>query len=112
MGSQRHRDEAEGTEMMPGVVRRTLAYNDDVMLCEFRLEKGAKIPLHNHPPSQIGYLMSGRVRFIGANPEDGFEATPGQAYVIDSDVQHGAEALESSVFVEVFSPAREEYRDF
>ena len=55
MGSQRHRDQAEGTEMMPGVVRRTLAYNDDVMLCEFRLE-GAASNLHllqMQPPRSV-----------------------------------------------------------
>ncbi len=112
MSPKRSLQSAEGTEMMPGVVRRTLAYNDEVMLCHFELAKGAKIPLHNHRPSQIGFVVSGRVRFLGVKDSDAFEAATGQAYVIDPDVQHGAEALEDSVFVEVFHPAREEYRDF
>ena len=112
MGSSRSVGAAVGQNMMPGVVRRTLAYNDDVMLCHFELEKGAKIPLHNHAPSQIGFIVNGHVRFIGATEADSFEAKTGDSYVIDPNVQHGGEALERTVFVEVFSPSREEYRDF
>ena len=112
MGARTTVGQSKGVEMFPGVVRRTLAYNDDVMLCRFELDKGGTIPLHNHPPSQIGYLVSGRVRFLGATEADAFEAGPGDAYVIDPNVHHGAEALEPSVFVEVFNPARPEYRDF
>ncbi len=112
MGSSRSISTTDGVNMLPGIKRRTLAYNDDVMLCLFELEKGAKIPLHDHPPSQIGYVISGHVRFIGATDADGFEAKAGDSYVIDPNVPHGGEALESSVFVEVFSPSRAEYRDF
>ena len=103
---------AKAVENPPGVVRRTLAYNSNVMLCHFELAKGAKIPLHHHVPSQIGYVISGRVRFLGATDADTFEVGPGDAYVIDPNVQHGAEALEPTLFVEVFSPSRQEYRDF
>lgn len=95
-------------EMLPGVTRTTLAFNNQAMLCHFNLKKGAKIPLHDHPPAQIGFIISGRMRFLGANE---FEAGPGDSYVIDPSVQHGGEALEDSVFVEVFTPSRDEYKD-
>jgi len=101
-----------GVEQLPGVVRRTLAYNGDVMLCHFELKKGAEIPLHSHVPSQIGYVVSGRVRFIGDTEADGFEAGPGQAYAMDPQARHGAVALEPSVLIEVFNPPRPEYQDF
>lgn len=112
MVKRRSVQQSSGVEQLPGVVRRTLAYNDDVMLCHFELEKGAKIPLHSHKPSQVGFVISGRVRFIGPTESDSFDAVPGSAYVIDPDIQHGAVALEPSVFVEVFNPMRDEYRDF
>ena len=35
------------------------------MLCHISLNKGAQIPLHNHPPVQIGMCVSGKIRFFG-----------------------------------------------
>ena len=109
---QKNLERAKAIENPEGVVRRTLAYNKDTMLCHFKLKKGARIPLHSHAPSQIGYVVSGRVRFLGEKESDAFEAGPGDAYVIDPDVTHGAEALQDTVYVEVFSPSRPEYEDF
>ncbi|MBW1749401.1 MAG: cupin domain-containing protein, partial [Deltaproteobacteria bacterium] len=34
---------------------------------------------------------------------------PGDSWCIHGDIEHGAEALEDSVLVEVFSPVREDY---
>ncbi len=109
---QKSLESAKAIENPPGIVRRTLAYNDQAMLCHFELKKGTSIPLHDHPPTQIGYVVSGRVRFIGNRPEDAFEAAAGEAYVLNPNVTHGAEVLEDSVFVEVFTPSRPEYQDF
>jgi quercetin dioxygenase-like cupin family protein len=92
-----------------GIVRRTLVHNEQVMLCHFELKKGARIPLHDHKPHQIGYVVSGRVRFTSGRNPQGFEASAGDSYVFDSSEQHGAEVLEDSVFIEIFSPARPEY---
>ena len=94
------------------VVRRTLAYNDETMLCYFELEQGARIPLHNHPAVQTGYIISGRMQFLGDQDSDAFEVGPGDAYVFDSGKTHGGVALEETVFVEVFAPSRDEYKDF
>ena len=81
-------DTANAVGMLPGITRRTLARNHELMLCHFTLEKGAQIPLHQHRPSQIG-----------------------ESYVIDPEVVHGGEAVEDTVFIEVFSPSRPEYDD-
>jgi quercetin dioxygenase-like cupin family protein len=108
---QKNVDQVKAVEMLPGIARRTLAYNDDVMLCHFTFTAGAAIPLHEHAPSQIGFVISGRVRFIGATEADAFEVGPGDSYVVDSNVQHGAEVLEDTVLVEIFSPSRDEYKD-
>jgi len=94
------------------VVRRTLAYNDEVMLCHFELAEGARIPLHNHPAVQTGYIVSGRIQFLGEQDSDAFEVGPGDAYVFESGKTHGGVAMEASVFVEVFAPSRDEYKDF
>ncbi len=104
--------EAKPVEQLPGITRRTLAYNDDVMLCHFELKKGAVIPLHSHAPSQIGYVAKGRAKFLAENDADSYERGEGEAYVIDPNVTHGAEALEDTVFIECFNPMRPEYADF
>ncbi len=105
-------DQASGIEQLDGVVRKTLSYNEEVMLCHFQLNEGARIPLHDHRASQIGFVVKGAVRFLGAADEDSFEARAGDSYVLDPHQVHGAEALEASEFVEVFYPVREEYKDF
>ena len=109
---QKNLDHGLAQEKPDGVVRKTLAYNDEAMLCHFRLKKGAQIPLHNHRASQIGYVVRGHARFLAEKPEDEFEATTGDAYVIDPFVKHGTVALEETEYIEVFTPARDEYKDF
>ena len=104
--------EAKAVENPVDVVRKTLAYNDEAMLCHFALKKGAKIPLHDHRATQIGFIVRGKARFLAENPEDEFEGGPGQAYVLSKFVKHGTIALEETEYIEVFVPVREEYKDF
>jgi quercetin dioxygenase-like cupin family protein len=102
-------DEVEEIEALKGVFLTTLAYNSDVMLCNFKLNKGAKIPLHNHPNVQVGYVISGKIKFLKEKSES-FIASRGDSYIFDSDEFHGAEVLENTVVIEVFSPSRNEYK--
>jgi quercetin dioxygenase-like cupin family protein len=95
-------------EAVPGVHRRVLSCGDQVMVVQFRIAEGADVPVHTHPHEQIGYLASGRARFKIGDEERIVEALDG--YSIPGGVPHGVEALEDSVFVDVFSPPREEYR--
>ena len=95
-----------------GVTRKTLSYNDEAMLCHFILKKGSEIPLHDHRASQIGYVVSGKCRFLAGKPEDEFEAGTGDSYVFGPFVKHGTVALEDTEYVEVFTPSRDEYKDF
>jgi len=85
-----------------------MAYNDQTMLCHFRLLRGARIPLHAHPQAQNGYMISGKVKFMDAKG-GWFIALPGSGWCFDGGEQHGAEVLEDSEVVEVFSPLRPDY---
>lgn len=94
-------------EALPAIRRKTLAFGDKTLLTEFRMLKGSSLPAHAHPHEQTGYLVSGRVRLtIGS---DHFDVEPGDSWSIGGDVVHGAEILEDSVAIEVFSPVREDY---
>ncbi len=108
----RHLSQAKPVENPTGVVRKTLSYNDEAMLCHFLLKKGAQIPLHNHRATQIGYIVKGKAKFLAEKPEDQFEAAAGNSYVFSAYAKHGTIALEQTEYVEVFVPARDEYKDF
>ena len=96
-------------EALPGIFRHTLAYNQDTMLCLFKLEKGEEIPLHNHVNVQIGYIIKGKIRFLSEHPDNEFIATTGDSYVFEADEMHGAEVIEDTELIEVFYPYRPEY---
>jgi quercetin dioxygenase-like cupin family protein len=98
----------EPVEMLPGVFRRTMTDGDRMMLCSVEMDAGAVVPMHTHPHEQTGYLASGRITLqIG---DEKRELKTGDCWMIPGDVPHEAIAIEASVFVDVFSPPREEYR--
>ena len=74
-------------EAIPGQFRSTLTYNDDAMLCHFSIKKGVTFDLHNHGAAQIGYVLSGKVKFFN---KEGvmFTATTGDSYAFKSWEYH------------------------
>ena len=87
---------------LDGIEQKTLVYGDSTLMVEFRLQKGACLPLHSHPHEQSGYLVKGRMHLtIGA---DTHEVLPGDSWCIPGGISHGAGISEDSVAVEVFSP--------
>ena len=92
---------------LPGIERKTLVYGEKTLMTEFLLRKGSTLPQHAHPHEQTGYLVKGHLRLrIGAEEHD---VQPGDSWSIPGDVEHGADILEDSVAIEVFSPVREDY---
>jgi quercetin dioxygenase-like cupin family protein len=94
-------------ELLDGVRLKAISYGERTLLTEVRFEKGAVVPEHQHPHEQTGYLVSGSLRFFSGDQEA--TATPGDSWNLPSGLPHGAEALEDSVVIEVFSPVREDY---
>ena len=92
---------------LDGIERKTLVHGGQTLMTEFRLRRGSVLPRHAHPHEQTGYLALGHLRLsIGAEE---FEALPGDSWCIPGGVEHGAQILEDSVAIEVFSPVREDY---
>lgn len=100
--------EAKPVEMRPGLVRRTLAAGDRVMMCEFRARAGVVVDAHAHPHEQAGCLVSGEM----ALTIDGVERTvrPGDSYVILGGQTHSVIFGAESVIVEAFAPPRNDFR--
>jgi len=108
MTKKLNKESVEPIEALEGVFRRTLLYNDSLMLCHFTLEENAEIPIHSHEEHQIGYVIKGRIKFITENGE--FIAKKGDSYVFDSNEKHGAIILEYTEVIDVFNPSREDYK--
>ena len=89
------------------IEQKTLVHGEKTLMVEFKLKKGAIVPLHSHPHEQTGYLISGHVKFL-INSEEVY-CQPGDSWCLPGNREHGAKALEDSVLVEVFSPVREDY---
>ena len=94
-------------DVIEGVRMKTLVYGDKTLMVEFRLAKGADLPVHRHPHEQTGYLVSGRIDLT----IDGVvhAVRPGDSWCIPADAPHSAVAHADSVALEVFSPVREDY---
>ncbi len=93
--------------LLPGIEMKTLVHGKQTLLSKFKLAKGTVVPMHQHPQEQTGYLILGRLRF----DVDGeiIDAHPGDSWNLAADIPHGADVLEDSVVIEVFSPVREDY---
>lgn len=100
-------DDHSYTELLPGIRQKTRVFGANTLMAEFLLSRDSVLPVHAHPYEQTGYLIKGQLRLrIG---EQEWEVGPGDAWCIPLNVEHGAQVLEDSVAVEVFSPVREDY---
>jgi quercetin dioxygenase-like cupin family protein len=101
------RDQNGYKKALPGIRMKTLCYGAQTLMTEVLLERESTLPVHSHPHEQTGYLVKGHIRLrIGAQEHD---VRPGDSWCIPSGTEHGAQTLEDSVAVEVFSPVREDY---
>jgi quercetin dioxygenase-like cupin family protein len=90
-----------------GVRRKVMAYGDSLMAVYVEFKRGAIGASHRHPHVQITYIQSGSFTVhIGGETR---VLRGGDFYYIPADVEHGVEALEDSVLVDVFTPMREDF---
>ncbi len=79
------------------------------MLSYLEMDKGAVIPLHDHPHEQGGMLIEGKLEFMLGEETRIVEA--GAMFLIPPNVPHRVHALEASIVLDVFSPIREDYAE-
>ena len=94
-------------QVLPGITLKTLVYGEKTLFTEFKMKADSILPAHSHVYEQTGYLVKGRIRLIIG--QQTFEACPGDSWCIPGNTEHGAEILENSLAIEVFSPVREDY---
>lgn len=90
-----------------GVIRKILAYSDELMMCEITFEEGAKGNAHSHEHLQITYVAEGSFEFT----VDGETSVvnKGDSVYIPSNAVHGVTCLKAGKLVDVFNPKREDF---
>ncbi len=99
--------DAAVTPCEPGVYRRILTYNKNLMMCEITFEKGAKGNFHSHVHEQITYVAEGSFAFTVAGETR--TVKKGDSVYMPSGAEHGVTCLEAGKLVDVFSPMREDF---
>jgi len=98
------------TEVLPGIKIKTLNYGQNTLMTEFLLKKDSILTEHSHINEQTGYLVSGKIKLYIDNRSK--IIVPGDSWSVPSNSKHKAEILEDSVAIEVFSPARDDYKRY
>ncbi len=90
-----------------GVVKRVLAYSDDLMVVENTFETGAVGAMHHHPHTQITYVKSGKFEFTICDEKK--IVTEGDTLCKTNGVEHGCVCLEAGVLIDTFTPYRQDF---
>jgi quercetin dioxygenase-like cupin family protein len=84
------------------------AHGDNLSLGYIVIKAGSVVPEHHHVHEQITYIVEGELDMI-----IGRELCPlkaGMYHIIPSNTPHSAIAKVDCVAIDVFSPAREDYK--
>jgi quercetin dioxygenase-like cupin family protein len=104
-------DEMEKEELNP-LLKRRLISTERMMLAHVYLEQGCIVPKHAHENEQLTYLLSGAMRFWFRDDESHVvDIAAGEVLHIPSHLPHKAEALETTLDVDIFCPPRADWLD-
>lgn len=102
-------EEGKRIELFEGVKGRILMSGERIMFLLVEIEKGRSVPMHKHTNEQFGLCLRGKAEFAGEKDVEIVES--GMFYGIASNEPHSVRMIgdESGVFLDVFSPPREDY---
>ena len=102
-----HDAEIDWADSAPGIRRKELCFDDNIMLVRFQFETGAVGPEHKHPHKQCSVIESGVFDVTIAGKTERLRA--GDSYLVAPNLLHGATSVEPGVIVDAFSPLREDF---
>jgi len=95
-------------EQLNPTAARQVVHTERMTVARLYLAKGAVVPIHHHENEQLTMLESGRLLFHLDGKE--VEVRAGDVLQIPPNVPHDVVALEESVAVDLFSPARDDWQ--
>lgn len=94
--------------ILDGTIRGQYAHLTTLTMGEVHIDADTVVPMHNHPHEQITYVIEGRFEFTVGSETTILE--PGMAALIPGGVTHGGKTVTACRVIDVFSPARDDYR--
>jgi len=98
-------------EVIPGVERRILSTDKDVMLVLYKIKPNTMVARHSHTNAQHGFVIQGGGTFTFSNSKT-YEVRENDAYYVPPNEEHmlltGSE--DESIFLDAFVPPREDFR--
>jgi quercetin dioxygenase-like cupin family protein len=102
-------DDIPREALKPDLARRLIS-TDRMMLAQVFLEKGCVVPTHAHENEQLTYILEGVLRFwLGEDESVVVDVAAGEVLHIPSYLPHKAEALETTLDVDIFCPPRQDW---
>ncbi len=94
-------------ETGPGVWRKVLGFDGELMTVRFAFESGGIGALHNHPHRQTSVVAKGAFDVtIGGRTE---RLWAGDCYIVPPNVMHGVVCVEAGELIDSFAPARADF---
>ena len=90
------------------LIDRQRVIGEKAMLSRMVLHEGLTVDVHHHETEQFVVILEGHMRFTLHDGEDGaermLELRGGDVLHVPSNVPHGAEALSTSIVIDIFAP--------
>ena len=95
------------TTVAPGVQRKIMNYDSNLMMVKVQFEKGAVGDLHQHPHIQSSYVAEGcfEVTIDGVTKL----LQKGDTFYVAPNLVHGVVCKEAGILIDVFNPCREDF---
>lgn len=94
-------------EIFPGL-RARIVHTDRTSQSWVEIDAGATFPEHSHPHEQTVNVLDGRLELTVSG--ETYVLVPGTVFIISPHAPHSGRALERCQVLDVFSPARDDYR--
>lgn len=101
-------NEIKKENVFDGLERKILSHGGKLMTVECYMEKDTVIPAHSHEHEQCAYILSGKYKATIDGDESILSA--GDSYYVDSYKEHGLVCIESGMFLDIFTPQREDFK--
>ena len=95
-------------EILDGSIRGRYAHLPTMTIGEVRIDANTVVPMHSHPHEQTTYVIDGRFEFTVDGETVILE--PGMVALIPGGALHGGRTITECRVIDVFSPARDDYR--
>ena len=97
----------EAREIVPGFFGK-FVHTDRMTVSYWTIDAGALLPEHHHPHEQITTVIEGQLELTVAGETK--VLNPLEIAVIPSDAVHSGRAVTDCLVIDVFQPARDDYR--